>query len=82
VDLLSASVIIGALVLILVGRWLLHRWQDKHWDERHKAADAGRDEAISQIRDARGVGQVLRQFPNVGSEWSERQRSGPSDLAP
>jgi hypothetical protein len=82
VDLLSASVLVGAIILTLLGRWLLHRWQDKHWDERHKAADAAQDQVISQIRDDRGVGQVLRQYPNVGSEWSEGQRGGPSDLAP
>jgi hypothetical protein len=81
VDPLSATILVGAAVLVVVGRRQLHRWQDKHWDARHKPADAAQDQAIRQIRDARRVGQVLRQFPNVGGDWSKGRR-GPNDLAP
>jgi hypothetical protein len=73
VDLLSASIIVGAVVVILVGRWLLHRWQDKHWDERHKADANAQDQFISEARDARAAGNMLSKFPNVGGDWTKKR---------
>jgi hypothetical protein len=81
VDLFSAVVIVGAGVLFFVGRVYVRRWQDRHWDERRKAADTAQSEVLADIRKARSAGRMLGKFPNVGADWQKRRR-GPNDLAP
>jgi hypothetical protein len=83
VDLLSLLGIIAIGIIVVVGRMLLHRWQDRHWTEEQKSREASRDAAVREIGDARALGNALYSSPNIaGTDFTEGRGHGSGDLAP